>query len=225
MSNHLPSKIITLLREEFKFEEEPRFGPAEKEALIVVDVQKDFLPGGALAVAGGDEIVPVINRMQRDFGLIVLTQDWHPQDHLSFYSAHRGKQMYEEIELDGLPQVLWPAHCVQGSAGAAFSDRLESDRASLIIRKGTVREIDSYSAFYDNGRRNSTGLAGYLLEKSINKVSVCGLAADYCVYFTAMDALHLGFDVDIHLEATRAIDPAGFEKKMRVFEEAGGRLR
>lgn len=224
MSNHLPSKIITLLREEFNFEKEVRFGPSGKEALIIVDMQNDFLPGGALEVAGGNEIIPVINQLQKNFELVVLTQDWHPKDHLSFFAAHEGKEVFEEIELDGLPQVLWPEHCVQGSDGAAFSEQLESSRASLIIRKGTVREIDSYSAFYDNGRKNSTGLAGYLIEKSVSKVTVCGLAADYCVFFTAMDALHLGFEANIRLEATRAIDPAGFEKKLKEFEAAGGRI-
>lgn len=215
---------MTLLREEFNFETEARFGAERKEALIIVDIQNDFLPGGALAVAGGDEVIQVINGMQREFELIVLTQDWHPSDHLSFYSAHRGKEVFEEVELDGLPQVLWPEHCVQGTRGAAFSDELGSNRASLIIRKGTVREIDSYSAFYDNGRRNSTGLAGYLMEKSVSKVTVCGLAGDYCVFFTAMDALHLGFDVDIRLDATRAIDASGFEKKIGQFTKAGGRV-
>ena len=224
MSNHLPSKIISLLRDEFNFEKEVRFGPSGKEALIIVDMQNDFLPGGALEVAGGNEIIPVINQLQRDFELVVLTQDWHPADHLSFFTAHDGKKAFEEMELDGLSQVLWPEHCVQGSDGAAISEQVDSSRASLIIRKGTKREIDSYSAFYDNGRKNSTGLAGYLLEKSVSKVVVCGLAADYCVYFTAMDALHLGFEAEIRLNATRAIDPAGFEKKIKEFEAVGGKI-
>lgn len=224
MSNHLPSKIISLLREEFHFESHNVFGRSEKEALIIVDMQYDFLPGGALEVANGDQIIPVINQLQKDFELVVLTQDWHPADHLSFFTAHDDKKAFEEIELDGLPQVLWPEHCVQGSDGAELSKQIDSSRASLIIRKGTRPEIDSYSAFYDNGRRNSTGLAGYLLEKSVSKVVVCGLAADYCVHFTAMDALHLGFQAEIRLNATRAIDPADFDKKITEFESAGGRL-
>src|SRR5690606_26983717 len=217
-------KIMSLLRDEFRFEKEPYFETSGKTALIVVDMQNDFLPGGALEVAGGNEIIPVINELQNDFGLIVFTQDWHPADHLSFFTAHHGKEAFEKITLNGLSQVLWPEHCIQGSDGAALSRAIDSSKASLILRKRTQREIDSYSAFYDNGRRNSTGLAGYLLEKSVSKVVVCGLAADYCVHFTAMDALHLGFQAEIRLNATRAIDPADFDKKIMEFESAGGRL-
>lgn len=223
MSNHLPSKIISLLREEFQFESGNVFGGPEKEALIIVDMQHDFLPGGALEVAGGDEIIPVINQLQKEFELVVFTQDWHPANHLSFYTAHKGKRAFDEIELNELSQMLWPEHCVQTSKGAELTDRMDGSKASLIIRKGTQPEIDSYSAFFDNSRKKSTGLAGYLLEKSVRKVVICGLAADYCVFFTGMDALHLGFEAEIRLDATRAIDPGGFEKKIKEFEDAGGR--
>jgi nicotinamidase/pyrazinamidase len=224
MSNIIPSKLVANLRDKLQFEEKSYFDDAthKNQALIIVDIQNDFLPNGALAVNGGDEIIPLINELQKQFELVVLTQDWHPKNHHSFASSHKSKNAYEVIELNGLEQVLWPDHCVQGSKGAEFSALLEVNKASLIIRKGIDPSIDSYSAFFDNGRLNSTGLAGYLIEKGIQKVSVCGLAADFCVYFTAMDALELGFEVEIIGDATKAIDPQAYQDKLETFKSKGG---
>jgi len=228
MSKILPSKIGQRLREEFQFEEKPYFDTQpEKEstALIIVDLQNDFLPGGALAVPNGDETIPVINQLQKQFDLIVLTQDWHPKNHQSFASSHENKNTYDVIKLNGMDQVLWPDHCVQGTEGADISSELDTTKASLIIRKGMEPEIDSYSGFFDNGKLKSTGLIGYLIEKEIKKVTVCGLAADFCVYYTAMDALDQGFDVEIVINATKAINPDEFEEKLKNFKLKGGTLR
>ncbi len=194
------------------------------KALIIVDVQYDFLPGGSLAVAKGDEIIPVINYIQKDYDLLVATQDWHPDNHLSFASQHEGKLPFEVIDLFGLEQVLWPDHCVQGSYGAEFSEDLNMDRVEAIFRKGMERNIDSYSGFFDNGKRKDTGLAGYLKARKVDEVHVCGLAADYCVYFTAMDALAEGFKTSIISKATRAIDKGAFMEKKNEFIQAGGLL-
>lgn len=194
------------------------------EALIVVDVQHDFLPGGALAVPHGDEIISVVNRIQADYALIVATQDWHPPDHRSFAAMHPGKSPYDVVELNGLEQVLWPAHCVQGTAGARLSDKLSVRHIEAVFRKGMDRDIDSYSGFFDNGRRKRTGMAGYLKDRGVTGVAVCGLAADYCVYFTAMDALQLGFSTAIITDAVRAIDEKGYAEKQAVFVKNGGRL-
>ncbi len=194
------------------------------KALIIVDVQYDFLPGGSLAVAKGDEIIPVINYIQKDYDLLVATQDWHPDNHLSFASQHEGKLPFEVIDLFGLEQVLWPDHCVQGSYGAEFSEDLNMDRVEAIFRKGMERNIDSYSGFFDNGKRKDTGLAGYLKARKVDEVHVCGLAADYCVYFTAMDALAEGFKTSIISKATRAIDKGAFMEKKNEFIQAGGIL-
>jgi len=194
-------------------------------ALIIVDVQTDFLPDGALAVPSGDEIIVHINRLQPHYSLIVATQDWHPAGHKSFASAHADRQAFEVIELNGLAQVLWPDHCIQGSAGAELSDRLDTGRVEAIFRKGTDPEVDSYSGFFDNGRRRNTGLAGYLRDRAITTVSVCGLAADYCVYFTAMDALEQGFDTYIIEAAVRPIDPTDYVNKRTTFLQRGGKLR
>ncbi len=194
------------------------------KALIIVDVQYDFLPGGSLAVAKGDEIIPVINYIQKDYDLLVATQDWHPDNHLSFASQHEGKLPFEVIDLFGLEQVLWPDHCVQGSYGAEFSEDLNMNRVEAIFRKGMERNIDSYSGFFDNGKRKDTGLAGYLKARKVDEVHVCGLAADYCVYFTAMDALAEGFKTSIISKATRAIDKGAFMEKKNEFIQAGGLL-
>ena len=194
-------------------------------ALIIVDVQTDFLPDGALAVPSGDEIIVHINRLQPHYSLIVATQDWHPAGHKSFASAHADRQAFQVIELNGLAQVLWPDHCIQGSAGAELSDRLDTGRVEAIFRKGTDPEVDSYSGFFDNGRRRNTGLAGYLRDRAITTVSVCGLAADYCVYFTAMDALEQGFDTYIIEAAVRPIDPTDYVNKRTTFLQRGGKLR
>ncbi len=193
-------------------------------ALIIVDIQYDFLPGGALAVPNGDEIIGDVNRIQKDYDLVVATQDWHPAGHKSFASVHAGKLPFDTVNLNGLEQVLWPDHCVQGSNGAQLSDQLNSHRIEAIFRKGTDLDIDSYSGFFDNGKRKNTGLAGYLRDRGVTAVYVCGLAADYCVYFTAMDALQLGFDTTIIDYAVRAIDAANYKTKKAAFLDNGGKL-
>ncbi|MBD3677606.1 MAG: bifunctional nicotinamidase/pyrazinamidase [Rhodobacteraceae bacterium] len=179
------------------------------EALIVIDVQNDFCPGGALAVAGGDEIVPGINALMEEFPAVILTQDWHPAGHSSFASEHPGKGPFEMIEMDYGPQVLWPDHCVQGSPGAAFHAGLETTRADLIIRKGFRRAIDSYSAFFENDHATPTGLEGYLRSRGITRLTMVGLATDFCVNFSAVDAAKLGFDVTVREDLCRAIDLDG----------------
>lgn len=178
-------------------------------ALIVIDVQNDFCPGGALAVPGGDEIVSGINARMSDFEAVILTQDWHPVDHSSFASQHHGKAPFELTEMPYGPQVLWPDHCVQGTPGGEFHAKLETTSADLIIRKGFRREIDSYSAFFENDQKTPTGLEGYLRTRGITKLTMVGLATDFCVNFSAVDAAKLGFDVSVDLRLCRAIDLDG----------------
>lgn len=179
------------------------------EALIVIDVQNDFCPGGALAVNGGDEIIPRINALMAEFQVVVLTQDWHPPSHSSFAVNHAGKAPFESIELAYGSQTLWPAHCVWGSEGAAFHPALHTDPADLILRKGFREAIDSYSAFFENDRATATGLHGYLQERGVKKVTLVGLATDFCVGFSALDATRLGYDTTILQAACRAIDLGG----------------
>lgn len=179
------------------------------DALIVIDVQNDFCPGGALAVDGGDEIVPGINRLIRDFPIRVFTQDWHPAGHSSFASSHPGKAPLEMVDMDYGPQVLWPDHCVQGTDGAAFHEDLMTDPADLILRKGFRPEIDSYSAFFENDHRTPTGLEGYLRNRGATRLTFVGLATDFCVGWSAMDAARLGFAVTVRLDLCRAIDADG----------------
>lgn len=179
------------------------------DALIVVDVQNDFCPGGALAVAGGDEIVPLINRLATCFENVVLTQDWHPAGHASFASAHPGKAPFELTEMPYGPQVLWPDHCVQGTRGADFHPGLNIPHAQLIIRKGYHSGVDSYSAFREADRTTPTGLAGYLRERGITRVHVVGLATDYCVGWTAIDARAAGLEATVLEDACRGIDLGG----------------
>lgn len=186
-------------------------------ALIIVDVQNDFLPGGALAVNEGDTIIPAINALQNDFDLVVATQDWHPADHKSFASAHPGKKVFDEINLAGLPQVLWPDHCVQESYGAQFSSLLHTKKIEAIFRKGMDKNIDSYSGFFDNGKKKATGMGDYLKGRGVTEIAVCGLAADYCVYFTALDGMELGFESTIIPNATKAIHPENFKKLLEDF--------
>ena len=193
-------------------------------ALILVDIQNDFMPGGRLAVPEGNVIVPLVNGLQASFGLIVATQDWHPQGHKSFASNHPGTQPFQMIDLRGIEQVLWPDHCVQGSEGAAFHPGLEMQKVEAIFRKGTDPEIDSYSGFYDNGARKSTGLAGYLRDRKVRKVFVCGLAADYCVAFTARDAVRENFDTFVISDATRPIDAAGMQRAFDEILGVGGQI-
>ena len=179
------------------------------DALIVVDVQNDFCPGGALAVAEGDLVVPIANRLIARFEHVVLTQDWHPADHRSFASSHPGRQAFDSIEFPYGPQTLWPDHCVQGSAGAAFHRELQTQKAELVIRKGFRRDIDSYSAFAENDRRTRTGLAGYLRERGFRRLFLCGLATDFCVSYSALDGRAEGFDMVVVEDACRAIDLNG----------------
>ncbi|MDJ0826179.1 MAG: bifunctional nicotinamidase/pyrazinamidase [Rhodobacter sp.] len=179
------------------------------EALIVIDVQNDFCPGGALAVTGGDEIVPGINALMDDFQAVILTQDWHPAGHSSFASEHPGKTPLEMIDMPYGPQVLWPDHCIQGSDGAAFHEGLDTTRADLIIRKGYNRAIDSYSAFFENDHETPTGLEGYLRTRGIDRLTMAGLATDFCVNYSAVDAAKLGFQVTVRQDLCRAIDLGG----------------
>ena len=182
---------------------------SDRDVLILVDLQNDFCPGGALGVARGDEVVAPANRLARQFPHVVLTQDWHPQGHLSFASSHPPHKPYDRIELPYGPQTLWPDHCVQGSAGAQFHRGLALDAAELILRKGYRREIDSYSAFYENDRRTPTGLAGYLRERGFRRLFLAGLATDYCVHYSALDARREGFDVVVIEDVCRGIDLEG----------------
>jgi len=199
---------------------------ADREVLIVVDVQRDFCPGGALAVPGGDEIVPIVNRLAREFAHVVLTQDWHPAGHASFASAHPGRAPFETIEVAYGPQTLWPDHCVQGSDGASFHPALDIPHAELVIRKGHHRNIDSYSGFRENDRRTPTGLAGYLRERGFERVTLCGLATDYCVAFSALDAREFGFDTAVVPTACRGIDLDGsLARALAAMREAGVLLR
>ena len=193
-------------------------------ALIIVDMQNDFLPGGALAVAGGDEIIPEINRLSLEYDLVVATQDWHPHNHGSFASQYEGARPFEMGQLGGMPQVMWPDHCVQGSFGADLSRELDQERVEAIFRKGMNPEIDSYSAFFDNGKLKATGLEGYLRGSGVTEVHICGLAADYCVWYTAKDAIELGFEAVIMLDAVKAINPEEFEKIKQEFSGLGGKL-
>ncbi|SDE12451.1 bifunctional nicotinamidase/pyrazinamidase [Ruegeria marina] len=178
------------------------------QALIVIDVQNDFCPGGALAVPDGDVIVPLINEMMGDFDSVILTQDWHPAGHLSFASSHPGKAAFDLVDMPYGPQVLWPDHCVQGTRGAAFHPDLRTD-ADLIIRKGFRRGIDSYSGFFENDRTTPTGLEGYLRNRGIDRLTLVGLATDFCVHYSAVDAARLGFAVEVRMSACRAIDLDG----------------
>jgi len=194
------------------------------DALILVDIQNDFLPGGALAVPRGDEIISVANRLQERFGLVVATQDWHPAGHASFASSHVGKKVFEAVIIDGVEQILWPDHCVQGSRGAEFSKAFNTNRVEAIFRKGTDPAIDSYSTFYDNARRKSTGLEGYLKWKKVDRVFLAGLAADFCVSYSIMDALAMGFGAVLIKDATRAISEEGFRTAEKAIVAKGGTI-
>ena len=190
-------------------------------ALLVIDVQNDFCPGGALAVVDGDAIVAGINRLMPDFNAVILTQDWHPAGHSSFASTHQAAPM-SMTEMPYGPQVLWPDHCVQGTDGAAFHHDLETDRADLIIRKGYNPAIDSYSAFFENDRTTPTGLEGYLRTRGIDTLTLVGLATDFCVNYSAVDAAKLGFDVTVNLDLCRAIDFDGsLAAAKSAMQEAG----
>ena len=176
------------------------------KALILVDLQNDFLPGGALAVSGGDEVIPIANQVQKHFELVVATQDWHPADHGSFASNHEGREPGQVIDLNGLDQVLWPVHCVENTPGAAFVDGFDTSRVDRVFQKGTDPGIDSYSAFYDNDHKTSTGLAEYLRKKRVTDVYIMGLATDYCVKYTALDALGEGFRTFVIEDGCRGVE-------------------
>lgn len=191
-------------------------------ALIVIDVQNDFCPSGALAVAGGDEIIPRINSLMGNFAATILTQDWHPAGHSSFASSHVGKDTYSLIDMPYGPQVLWPDHCIQGSTGANFHADLNTDAADLIVRKGYNPAIDSYSAFFENDRKTPTGLDGYLQNRGITTLTMVGLATDFCVQYSALDAASLGFDVTVLEGACRAIDLDGSLASARAAMQSAG---
>ena len=194
---------------------------AGDSVLLVVDVQNDFCPGGALAVPEGDRVIPSVNRLALLFEHVILTQDWHPPGHLSFASAHQGKKPYESVELPYGSQVLWPDHCVQGTRGADFHPDLDIHHAVLVVRKGYNPKIDSYSAFYENDHASSTGLAGYLRERGFSRLYLAGLATDFCVLYSALDARRLGFEVNVIEEAVRGIDVDGsLAKAWRLMDEA-----
>jgi len=193
------------------------------KALILVDIQNDFIPGGSLAVKDGDAVVPVANKLQDQFDFIVATQDWHPANHGSFAENHEDRKIGEVIKLSGLPQILWPVHCVQKSEGSKFHPKLSLNKVSKIFLKGTNPEIDSYSGFYDNGHRKSTGLADYLKENNITAVYICGLATDYCVKFTALDAQTEGFETFVIEDACRGVNlnPGDVENALQEMEAKG----
>jgi len=198
----------------------------DREVLLIVDVQNDFCPGGALPVPQGDDIVPVVNRLGREFAHVILTQDWHPRGHASFASSRPGKQPFDTIEMSYGQQILWPDHCVQGTHGAAFHRGLDVPHAELVIRKGFRSTIDSYSAFRENDRRTPTGLASYLKERGFERVTLCGLATDFCVLFSAIDAREAGFEVSLAASACRAIDVDGsLARAMRSMSKAGVTVR
>lgn len=194
------------------------------KTLIIIDAQKDFMPGGSLEVSKGDEIIPVVNDLQKKFDLVIATQDWHPQDHVSFASNHENRVPFEKIEWHGMEQILWPDHCVQNSDGADFHHDLKMKKVEAIFRKGMDKEIDSYSGFFDNGHEKNTGLAGYLRERKANELYFCGLAADVCVQFSIKDALKEGFSATLIEDATRSINDEEFEKIKQDLKEKGCRF-
>lgn len=205
----------------------PAVAPAGgRSALIIVDMQYDFLPGGALATAGGDEIIGIVNSLQSEFDLVVATQDWHPPGHGSFASAHPGHAVGEEVDLEGLPQMLWPDHAVQYSHGAELSAELDQQRIARVFRKGLDPAVDSYSGFFDNGHRGDTGLQDYLEAHGVTEVFVVGLALDYCVKYTALDARRIGFESTVLVDATRAVNlqPGDAERTVRELKKAGVRI-
>lgn len=195
-------------------------------ALILVDIQNDFLAGGALEVPDGNAVIPVANALQARFPLVVCTQDWHPADHQSFATQHSGKQPGDQIEIGGLPQTLWPDHCVQGTPGAEFAQDLERGRVEQVFRKGTDRNIDSYSTFFDNTHRKDTGLGDFLRAKGVDEVWLMGLATDYCVRCSALDALQLGFRTHVIADGCRAVDlqEGDGERTLAEVAEAGARI-
>lgn len=194
----------------------------DTDVLIIVDVQNDFCAGGALAVPGGEDVVGLANRLGRRFANVVLTQDWHPAGHRSFASMHEGKAPFETTTMPYGPQVLWPDHCVQDTIGAAFHPGLDIPHAALVVRKGFRADIDSYSAFFENDQRTATGLGGYLVERRLSRVYLCGLATDFCVHFSALDARRQGFEAIVIEDACRAIDLEGSLAAARAAMKGAG---
>ncbi len=196
------------------------------KALLLIDIQNDFLPGGALAVANGSVVVSVANRLMHEYDLIVATQDWHPEDHGSFASQHPGHDVGEVVVLDGLDQILWPDHCVQGTSGAKFAPKLNTGVIDHVIQKGTDRDIDSYSGFFDNARRKATGMESYLRKQDVDEVHVMGLATDYCVKFTVLDAVELGFRTFLLTEGIRGVElsEGDCERAIAEMESAGAKI-
>lgn len=196
------------------------------KTLVLIDIQNDFMPGGALAVENGDEIIRLVNELQQKFDLVIATQDWHAKGHSSFASAHQDASAFDVIKLNGLNQVLWPDHCVQNTPGAEFHPELDTNRIETIFRKGTDLAIDSYSGFYDNAHLKSTGLSGYLKEKGVQQVYFAGLAGDYCVAYSVLDSISEGFETTLIEDATRSIDQKGFEKmKLEILRKGGTILK
>jgi nicotinamidase/pyrazinamidase len=195
-------------------------------ALILVDLQNDFLPGGTLAVPQGDEVIPLADELQRRFDVVVATKDWHPADHGSFAANHEGKKPGDRIILDGIEQILWPVHCVQNTEGAEFAPLFDTSRIAQIFHKGTERNIDSYSTFFDNAHRRHTGLAHYLKERGIQKIYLMGLALDYCVKYSALDARHLGLITHVIVDGCRGIDlePGDIARALDEMKHAGAIL-
>ncbi len=195
------------------------------KALILVDIQNDFCPGGALAVPRGDEIIPLVNKLQECFESVIAVQDWHPPDHVSFASNH-GKKAGEQVTSNGITQTLWPDHCVSGNYGAEFYKELKTDKIQKIIHKGTDKNIDSYSIFFDNARQKLTDLDNYLKEKNINEIFIAGLATDYCVKYSALDAIKLGYKVFVIEDACRGIDlrPGDIQKAIQEMKQAGAEI-
>lgn len=195
-------------------------------ALVLVDLQNDFMPGGALGVAGGDRVVPVANRLEERFETVLATQDWHPPNHGSFAASHPGRMPGERIELNGLEQILWPVHCVQGTPGAELAESVETGRIARYFFKGTDPTVDSYSAFFDNARRRSTGLAEFLREHHIDRVHLLGLTTDYCVKYSALDALSVGFDVTVVVDGCRGVElqPGDSDRALEELRVAGVHL-
>lgn len=194
------------------------------KALLIVDIQNDFLPGGALAVPEGNEIISVVNAIQPHFPLVVATQDWHPAGHKSFASSHPGKKVLDTVMLGDVEQILWPDHCVQGSKGAELASELSLDAVEAIFRKGMQSDIDSYSVFFDNHRLKNTNLADYLRAKGVTQVYIAGLAGDFCVAYSALDALDVGFETFVIEDATKAISAEGFIKMKESIEAKGGKI-
>ncbi|MGA2380245.1 MAG: bifunctional nicotinamidase/pyrazinamidase [Spirochaetia bacterium] len=194
--------------------------------LLLIDVQNDFCPGGNLAVESGDEVVPVINRIMPSFSRVIATQDWHPPDHVSFASSHPGRRPLDVVEADGIEQVLWPDHCVQGTRGAELHPRLNPGRIGLLLRKGMRRGLDSYSAFFENDHRTDTSLRHFLKGMKLRELFICGLATDYCVLASALDARRLGFRVTLVRDACRGVDfpKGGIEKAIAAMQKAGVRM-